>query len=472
MAHLLCLILALLLGTQANALEVPRDVRAQLFRAQVPLSAVSFSVKTLDPRPQTRLAFRDHEPMNPASVMKLVTTFAALDQLGPNFQWKTRFYADGPLVNGELKGNLIIRGGGDPKWVIERILADMATLRSAGVLSVSGDIVLDRGVFDLPIHSAAAFDGEPLRPYNAAPDGLLVNFKSVAYTFSPTPGDSVVRVKLEPPLADTTIDNQLRPTSGICDDWRSHLHPDFSQGGTIVLAGEYKISCGERSWTIAHPDADAFSTKVVKALFLQSGGQLSGLVRYGTTPSSARLVAEGQSLPLWQVIADINKFSNNVMAQQVFLTLGLDGEKAASFADAQKFIRSWWLKNFDPRIEAPSTENGSGLSRHERISTNALSELLQKASTHPHSAFFEGSLGLAGVDGTVKHFDQRVGLENIVGQAALKTGTLKDTLGLAGYVTSNSGTRYRLVALINHPNAPNARPAMDALLAWVMKDGR
>jgi serine-type D-Ala-D-Ala carboxypeptidase/endopeptidase (penicillin-binding protein 4) len=472
MAHLICLILALLFGASAHAHQVPRDVRAQLFRAQVPLSAVSFSVKTLDNRPQTRVAFRDHEPMNPASVMKLVTTFAALDHLGPDFKWKTRFYADGPIVNGELKGDLIIRGGGDPKWVIERILADMVTLRAAGVLSVRGDIVLDRGVFELPMHSAAAFDGEPLRPYNAAPDGLLVNFKSITYTFSATPDEPVVSIKLDPPLADITIDNQLRPALGPCDGWRTQLVPDFSQVGVIVFAGDYKINCGERSWTIAHADPDTFSTKVIKGLFLQSGGQLSGVVRYGNTPPSAKLVAEGQSLPLWQVIADVNKFSNNVMAQQVFLTLGLNGDRPTGFAHAQSFIRSWWYRNFDSLIETPSTENGSGLSRQERVTANALSELLQKASMHPHSVVFEQSLSLAGIDGTVKNLDQRTGLENIVGHAALKTGTLKDTLALAGYITSNSGKRYRLVALINHPNAPNARPAIDALLAWVLKDGQ
>ena len=455
----------------ALAQPIPDEVQLELRKAKVPLDAVSFSVKTLEPEPKVRLAYRDQEPMNPASVMKLVTTFAGLDQLGPQYTWKTRFYADGPLEQGEVRGNLLIKGGGDPKWVLERIASDFQALRSKGLDTVNGDIVLDRSIFELPAQSPSSFDGEGLRPYNATPDGLLVNFKSLMLTISPDPSGKSVVLTTEPPMADVEIHNSLRLTSGPCGDWRSDIQVDLARNDLITMAGRYRASCGEHSWTVAHPDPDQFALKVVKALYLQSGATLKGQVRYGNLPKGAVLLHEGHSLPLSALIADINKFSNNVMAQQLFLTLGLRAKAASTYGSAQQALGAWWRKVLG-RVPPPELENGSGLSRHERISAYALSELLEKAAEHPNASVFEQSLGVVGVDGTVKLMGLKPNMAGVAGRASLKTGTLKDVIAIAGYVTSANGTRYRVVALVNHPNAPNARPVFEALLNWVVRDNR
>ena len=149
--------------------------------------------------------------MNPASVMKLVTTFAALELLGPDYRWKTEAYLGGPLDNGTLEGDLILKGYGDPKITIEQWQAFMATLRAQGLAAVTGDLVLDRSYFRLPPHDPAAFDGEPLRPYNVGPDALLVNFKAVRFVFAPDAAGDGVDVRVEPPLPQVALGAPPQP---------------------------------------------------------------------------------------------------------------------------------------------------------------------------------------------------------------------------------------------------------------------
>ena len=459
----------LVLGT-AFAQPIPPPIAAALARANVPQSAVSLLVQPLDGGPP-RLRHRVQAPMNPASVMKLVTTFAALDQLGANFTWDTRFYADGKLSDGVLDGNLVIRGGGDPKWVIERITADFQALRQQGVREVRGDIVLDTGIFNVPAHDPAAFDDAPMRPYNSAPSGLLVNFKSLLLHFSPDPASRTASVISEPPLAGLTVQTSVPLNSDDCATWRGALRADFSNPDRIVFGGSYSARCGEQIWPVAYVDPASYASRVLSAAFAASGGVLDGHVRRGPTPASARLILQAPSLPLSSIIADVNKYSNNVMAQQVFLTLSAQQLGQGSFAASRNVVANWWHSTFGAGgPAAPVLDNGSGLSREGRISALALAQLLRTAAHRPTAAVFERSLSLAGVDGTVASMRDRGDAPDALGNAWLKTGTLRDVAAMAGYATGLSGRRYVLVGLINHPNAPAARAALDALVEWTVRD--
>ena len=457
------------LGT-AFAQPIPPAIASALARAGVPPSAVSLLVLPLDGGP-ARLRHRAQAPMNPASVMKLVTTFAALDQLGPDFTWKTRFYADGTLANGVLDGNLVIRGGGDPKWVIERITADFQALREQGVHEVRGDMVLDPSIFDVPAHNTSAFDDEPMRPYNSGPDGLLVNFKSLLLHFTPDPASDAASVISEPPLAGLTVQASVPLNSDDCASWRDALRADFSNPDRISFAGSYSVRCGDQIWPVAYVDPASFAARVLAAAFAASGGVLDGRVRLGHTPQAARLILQAHSLPLSAIIADVNHFSNNVMAQQVFLTLSAQQLGHGSFAASREVVARWWRKTFGAvGPAAPVLDNGSGLSRDGRISALALAQLLSTAAHLPTADVFEQSLSLAGVDGTVASMRERNDAPDALGNARLKTGTLRNVAAMAGYATGLSGRRYVLVGLINHPDAGAARAALDALVEWTVKD--
>ena len=470
------------LAQHASPATLPPSVAQALSRAGVPRDAVSFEVRSLNAESTPRLSYRATAAMNPASVMKLVTTFSALDILGPDFTWKTGFYTDGTLSKGVLTGNLIIKGGGDPKWVLERIEENFKTLQTLGVQHITGDIVLDNSVFDLPEKNTADFDGEPMRPYNSAPDGLLVNFKALIFKFAPDAQAQTIRVVSEPPMADTAIDTQVTATTDSCGDWRSALRADFSNPNKVHFSGSYSVRCGENTWPVAYIEPASYAIRVVKAMHKASGGVLDGRVRYGVLPRSALLLWQAPSLPLSQIIADVNKFSNNVMAQQVFLTLSaqaspfntslaLPGKpRTGSFVRSRETVQHWWRERMGLRAKAPTLDNGSGLSRSERISTQALGELLRLASKHASADVFINSLSLAGIDGTAANMVKRGIAVNAIGNAQLKTGTLRDVVAVAGFAMGKSGQRYSVVGIVNHPNAFVARPALDALVEWTVVD--
>ena len=476
----LCL-LALPTLSLAQQTTLPASVTQALARAGVPREAVSVEVRALENN-SSRLSYKASASMNPASVMKLVTTFSALDMLGADFTWKTGFYTEGTLGKGVLTGDLIIKGGGDPKWVLERIEVNFKTLQTLGVKRITGDIVLDNSVFDLPAHNPADFDGDPIRNYNSAPDGLLVNFKALIFKFTPDPETQTIRVVSEPPIADVVIPVQVPATTDGCGDWRSGLGADFSNPNKVSFSGSYSVRCGENTWPVAYVEPASYASRVVKAMHSASGGVLEGKVRYGVLPKTALKLFDAPSLPLSQIIADVNKFSNNVMAQQVFLTLSaqptpfnrslhLPGtQRTGSFIKSEKTVQNWWRERMGRAVKPPTLDNGSGLSRKERITAQALSELLKVAANHPQATAFADSLSIAGVDGTAANMAKRGIATNAIGNAQLKTGTLRDVAAIAGYATGKSGKRYSVVGLINHFNAASARPALDALVEWTVVD--
>jgi len=461
------------------ATDLPPLVLKALAQAGVPADDMSVLVMPLpSPSPndenrppkaqQARLSHRPQASLNPASVMKLFTTSAALSLLGPDHVWRNRIDVDGPVRDGVLQGHLVVRGSGDPKLVVERLQALLAQVMAAGVREVRGDIVLDRSVFDVR-ERTEPFDDEPLRPYNVAPDGLLINFKSVVYKFAPDAVTGQTRVRFEPPLMGLEVPAQVSASNAPCSDWRKQLQADFSLPLVVRFAGSYPTRCGERDWPVAFPEVEQYAPRVVHALWLAAGGRLSGQVRYGRATASAKLLLEAPSLPLSVIIQDINKFSNNVMAQQLFLTLSSELGAPGRFEASRLRLSQWWRNGFAGH-EEPVLDNGSGLSRTERSTALALTALLQAAHAGPHAQHFINSLSLAGVDGTAARLKERNPQSPAIGQAWLKTGSLRDVASVAGYVQGQSGQRYSVVAIINSPNANLARPALDALLEWSVRD--
>lgn len=470
-------------AAQPVALEgtLPPGVLAALARAGVPATSFSALVVPLDGSAPERLRFRADASVNPASVMKLVTTYAAMDLLGPDFTWNTQFYTDGEVNQGVLRGNLYVRGGGDPKLVLERIQAAFKNLQDQGVRVILGDLVLDHSAFEVPSTDPGAFDGEALRPYNAAPDALLVNFKSVVLTFQPDTAAGVAYVKSEPPMAGLTIDATVPLSRSGCGDWRSSLQARFDDANSIRFEGRYPGSCGERVWAVAYQDPASYAARSLEGLWRATGGAITGGVRAGLTPPGARLLYDARSLPLSDIISDVNQWSNNVMAQQVFLTLGrlsptrvltessladrLAPVRTARFERSREVVANWWKRTFGQRYDPPVMDNGAGLSRTERITPEALAGLLRHAAAHPKGEQFVQSLSIAGVSGTTARMAQ--GANSAArGNAWLKTGTLRDVTGIAGYVNATNGQRYAVVGFVNHPNASAARPALEALLEW------
>ncbi len=444
---------------------MPPDVDAALRRARVPLEAVSVVLQEAGSA-RTVLAHNAATPMNPASLAKLLTTLAALDQLGPAFTWSTPVWLLGNVKDGVLDGALVIKGSGDPKLVVERVWLLLRRVQQLGVREIRGDILLDRSAFAASKADSADFDGDPTRPYNVQPDALLLNFKSVTYTFVPDATRGVAQVLVDPELARTQVERSVRLSTAPCDDWRGALKASFADATRVGFAGSYPAACGERNWPVADADPASYNARLIEALWRDMGGKLGGRIVDGAAPVGVKPSFEMKSPPLADVVRDINKFSNNVMAQQLFLSLALQRQpEVPATADAARGVLQDWLVARHGELPAGSVlDNGSGLSREARISAALLALLLQQAYASPSMPELLSSLPVNGLDGTLRRS------RATPGRAHLKTGSLRDVAGVAGYVLSDSGRRYVLVAMINHPNANAARPALDALVQWSLRD--
>lgn len=491
---------------EAGAAVLPAEVLGALQAAKVPASALAVVVQ--EAGGGERLAWQPAQPMNPASLFKLVTTYAALDRLGPAWSWSTPVWATGPVKDGVLDGSVYIEGRGDPKLVLERVWLLLRRLQQEGVREIRGDLVLDHGFFAVPGRHPGEFDNEPLRPQNVQPDALLINQKVVEYRFLPEPGASHARVVADPALAGMPDEDTVPLAPGDCGDWRGALQPAAEPPGPLRFAGRLPAACGQRTWRIAVPDAAGYGARLVARLWRDLGGRVGGAVRDGSVPPHARLLFEWPSPPLAEVVRDINKFSNNVMAEQLFLSLAAPaaaasavpgaavgaagtssggasapaaaGTLAAAPAAPPAYVRpppvteaaargallSWLGERLGDDFAAQVVpDNGSGLSRDARVSAAALARLLQHAWASGVMPEVLASLPVSGTDGTLRRFAAAPG------RAHLKTGSLRDVAGVAGYVLADNGRRYIVVALINHPQAGTARPALDAVVRWAGSAG-
>ena len=444
--------------------SLPPSVAAALDRAKLPRDALVATVHEVG-RDNPRLAWQIDQPVNPASLMKLLTTFAGLEMLGPAWSWSTPVWLQGTLRDGVLDGNLVIKGSGDPKLVVERMWLLLRRVQQLGVREIRGDIVLDRSDFVVPEASAFDFDGEGLRPYNVRADALMLNYKAVVFTFVPDPARGVAAIAADPPLAGVRVDASVPLAGGDCDDWRGALRADFADPTRLRFGGNYAAACGEKVWSVAYADAKRYNERALGGLWQGLGGRLSGSVHDGVAPATAPTFGFG-SPTLLEVVRDINKYSNNVMAQQLFLTLALNQRGSGTPDAARELLRQWALERFGAAASAGLViDNGSGLSREGRVSARLLARLLQAAWASPLMPELMSSLPVSGVDGTLTKS------RATLARAHLKTGSLRGVAGVAGYVLANSGRRYVVVAIANHPNADAARPALDALVQWAASDG-
>ncbi len=448
-------------GASTVQAALPAEVEAALQRARVPPQALAVVLQEAGSG-RTLLAQQDAVALNPASLAKLPTTLAALELLGPSWTWSTPVWLHGSVADGVLDGSLVIKGSGDPKLVLERVWLLLRRVQLLGVRDIRGDIVLDRSAFAPPQGAAADFDGDPTRPYNVQPDALLLNFKAVTYSFVPDPGRGVALVLADPPLAGTQVQRTVPLAAVACDDWRGALKADFSDARRVRFGGVYPAACGELHWPVADADPASYNARLIEALWRDMGGKLAGRVVDGSAPAGVKPSFELKSPPLADVVRDINKFSNNVMARQVFLTLGNDSAPATAERSRQRITD--WLNARGLRFGELVLDNGSGLSRVERISAGSLNRLLLDAWKNPVMPEFVSSMPIVGIDGTMK---KRLNGSEATGRAHIKTGTLNGVKTASGFALDAEGRNNVVTFLINHPRAQAGGAAIDTLLVWV-----
>lgn len=459
MKKILVSLLLLAFSHLALAVGLPSSVTEALKRAKIPLSSIGIVVQKTNAS-KALIDINGSQAMNPASTMKLLTTFSALEILGPAYRWKTEVYLDGKLENGVLQGNLIFKGYGDPKLTVDQFWMWLRELRQRGLREIRGNIVLDQSFFEPVKNDPAEFDNDPSRAYNVTPNALLLNFNALHLHL--IPNGNVATVLLEPELAGYTVKNLITTSSQLScggeDAYKSRL-----EGHTIILEGKIPAGCGETDDYFSLLPHDEYFFALFSALWKELGGTIQGKLSIGSAPVNQTAFATHTSQQLSEIIRDINKFSSNTMARQLFLTLGATDTAPANVTRSTAVIQQWldaMRLNFPELV----LENGAGLSRKERVTARHLAELLQSTTESRYAAELEASLPILGMDGSIR---KRFKETELSGYAHLKTGTLDGVKSIAGYVKARSGKQYIIVFIVNHPNAALSQAAQDTLIEWL-----
>lgn len=452
--------------------SLPENIANKIKQAGFDESSVSIVVEPLGKQSvekTTKISHQADVMRVPASTQKLIATAAALDELGADYRWTTSVYQHGLTVGGVLYGDLIIRGSGDPSMTHTQLATLLQSIYAKGITHIVGDIVIDDRAFKDVAFDTAAFDGQATRAYNASPDAFLVNFGTLEIDILPAVGEKTALVQVLPRLAEFDVPTSIGANDGKCS--RSN-EPSISLAkDKLTLQGQIGTECGRVSKWVAYPDAKLLATKAVKGEWKKIDADFSGQVRLLDEHQDQALlkvydyrlpIVHHFSRPLSEQVKDINHFSNNVMTEQVALSLPLaKGAKVSDYPSAFAFIDQWWRQHISE--PAPKMSRASGLCRDCQVSASSLASLLKYAY---QSDFFDGylaSLPIAGQSGTMKKFADRNPDSPAIGRAWLKTGTLADVAAVAGYAKDKQDRWYVLVAIINAPSAGFSDQALAVL---------
>jgi D-alanyl-D-alanine carboxypeptidase/D-alanyl-D-alanine-endopeptidase (penicillin-binding protein 4) len=467
-ARLFASLLGVLLALPAGGNGLPDRPRAVIKQQLVPDEAVTVVVRDLLTGDEL-VEMNAKTPRTPASVMKVLPTFAALDMLGPAYTWKTRAYADGPIAKGMLQGDLYLKGGGDPLMTIERWWRFVTDLRQTGLRTIDGDVVIDETLFASSEERPGDFDGRPWRTYNLLPHPLLVNLQSSEFIVRPNDETGAIDVAVDPFPANLTVENRLRAVNARCAG-RNRTFAVTSPPGKpdkIVVSGSVSTRCPRQTYRRVIMTPADFAYGTFRRLWEQQGGTIAGGLRRAATPAGATELLSQESLTLGEIVRVTNKYSSNVMARTLVLTLDAEkGKVPATVAGGEAVIKDW-LASRDLQFEELVIGNGSGLSRVARISGDSLADLLQAAWKSRFAPEFLATLPLGGLDGTLRKRFERV---NDPSRIRMKTGTLNGVSSIAGYVTGDSGRTYVVVVMVNSQGAQyGAGDAIQgAVIEWVL----
>lgn len=463
------LIVAALALSGCASIRMPDPVQAALDQAGLPAESLGFVLQPLDgSRPA--LTRRADQPMSPGSTMKLVTATVALEQLGINHRGRTELLAAAPPVGGVIDGPLILRGGADTDLDWPALWWLLRQLRESGVKDIRGGLVVDRTLFsptrfDLGL---PPFDESPEFDYNVIPDALHLNGSLLDFELQATAAG--LQARTVPALAGLVVDaSAMTLSSRPCKDWDEDWKPAVLQpagdGMVVKLQGGFPAHCRQQA-PLQIVDRQWLVTRAVRQFWTELGGSLGAGDAEAAAPAGAVVLATHRSRPLAEVLRGVMKRSDNALTRLLYLQLGAQAAQPGepTLAAADRRVRAWFAAH-GVADAGLVMDNGSGLSRQERITPAQLAAVLRAGQAGAQAPELLSTLPIAGVDGTLS---RRLKDGPAAGRARLKTGTLRDAVGLAGFVTDAAGRPWVFVALLNHPEAARkGRPVLDALANWV-----
>jgi D-alanyl-D-alanine carboxypeptidase/D-alanyl-D-alanine-endopeptidase (penicillin-binding protein 4) len=471
--HLVWVILVLFTPVPAAAeAELPPELAAAIKDADFSSDGIGLFIQGVD-NEKPLIALHADLFLNPASVIKLVTTAAALDMLGQGYRWSTEVMYTGNIEGHTLNGDLYIRGNGDPYLTPERFWRLLNRIYIVGIHRITGDVLIDNSYFEPGKVDYAAFDQQPYRTYNVGPNAVLVGFQATEFhlDIDTTGTDPAVKITPFPQSPRLRIINQVKLVNGSCNAWKKRLSLETRNNAgmlEVVFSGNYALACKQRTLYRRVSEAQDHYQHFFLPLWNQIGGSVDGKITQGIVPADAKRLLEESSISLAEAVRLVNKFSNNVMTRQILLSMGAQEFGPPGTTDKGIAAVNAWL--VEHKLDHPDLQldNGAGLSRDARISAGLLGELLLHVYKQAYMPEFIAALPVSGYDGTMAH---RFNDTPLVGHAHIKTGLLDFVQSMAGYVTTATGKRYVVVLLHNDKRAHtrSAEKLQNQLINWIYK---
>jgi len=441
--------LLILFPLRVNAAEstVPLNSRLEaILKKELPQNcAVSVLVADLDTG-RILMEKNPHLPLIPASTLKVVTSAATLQALKPEFVFITEVFAD--RGRGSSVRNIFLRGGGDPYLVSEELYALTRGLRDRGLQEIRGSIVVDDSYF---IPSLPLDENEKLgyRSYHAPYSALSLNFNSIKILVLPASrAGKKAKILADPASEYATVRGDVKTIDGDQPAQltiRKESAPDDRE--VVVVDGQIGVDAAIKGRYVNVAAPSLYLGEVFKEFLLREGIKVAGQVVRGKTPASAEPYYEFPSRPLGMIVYGLNKFSNNFIAEQICMTLGAKvygapGTREKGLSVIRKHLLACGVDEGEF-----SLSEASGLSRNNRLSASALTRVLTAADEDfTYGPEFKASLGVAGVDGTLKEKFTDTGARR---RLRAKTGTLRGVNALAGYGVSRDGIRFVFAVIVN-----------------------
>ena len=458
-------LLSIIFLTIVTNAYLPANISTMIKKLKI--NPANVSIKISETRSGRELAsYRELKSRYPASVMKILTTYSALIELGKNFKWPTRLFYRGTLNNGVIDGDLIVKGYGDPTLSCNDPIKIAKRLKRLGIRKITGNIIIDRTFFAIGNKIYSGFDNNKYSEYNAMPDALMFDDHLCRLVIKP----NKYSVSVERPLPDYSFEivNNIKSTNRRCRgnySWPRVSVSYIENKPKVIVSGYLSNKCSPKrvKWVIGHPYS-SFYYVFIDAL-KNVGIEYNGVMKLDKLQAGDAALITHYSKPLIKIIAKTNKKSNNLYARHIFLMVGAKRYGApATLKKSRKAVMNI-LGNRGLLDANIVLDNGCGLSRKSRLDAHTLYKVLQSAY-RDFGKKWMNALAIAGIDGTIKRrFKHSVAM----GRAWMKTGTLKNAKNIAGYVLGKSGKLYTVVILYNGAYRWRGSALQNKIIEWLVK---
>ena len=437
------IVAVILLSTWIYAL--PAGINAIINKSGIPKKDISIYIKETGNSNRVVASLNANVIRTPASVIKVFSTYAAILKLGFDYRWPTEFYTTGKIKNGVLKGDLLVKGYGDPTLSSKDLPDIVAKIKARGIRKITGNIVIDRSYFAVGTKNNSGFDKHTYSPYNAMPDAMMFNER--ISTICVAPNKNSVRKKV--PDGSYVIQNNLQRVNKPCRgrySWPGMRIDNSGGTPTVILRGKISKNCGNRNLcqVITKPYKSFYYA--LHADLEKAGITVGGGLRINKIPKNAHKLFTHYSRSLEKIVSRTAKKSNNLYARHLLLYLGAKMYGAPATLTKGRQAVEYILKS---RGALPKgtlrIDNGCGLSRTAKLNAKLLAAVLDDGYKRYGMRWMK-TLSIAGIDGTIKRRFRGTVVRN---RAWMKTGTLKRVKNISGYVKSKNGRLYTTVILVN-----------------------